>query len=354
MKSKVYIARFGNDEDDDSICEKTRQLFEESGMNSLCAEGQLVALKTHFGEMGNEYYIPPKYIQPIINSAKDLGAKPFFIETSALYRGQRANAVDHFQTALNHGFAPETTGCPLIFVDGLKGSFHHEVEVGLKHFDSVAVAGDFPLIPATLVISHATGHDLAGFGGAIKNVAMGLASRAGKLRQHESGKPEITEDCIGCGTCAEWCPTDAIEVDETAEIDYDKCIGCGECLAVCPTDAVSFSWSESPENFNEKMAESAYGILKDKMDSVAFITYLWNITDDCNCAGKKMDPICDDIGIVVSRDPVAIDQASTDLINETAGKDAIAALWPDSHYEAQLIHGQEIGLGSREYDLVEI
>ena len=355
MTSDVYFARFDDQETPESIAQKALATYQAAGFGELAGQGEMVALKTHFGEKGNEYYVPMEFMQPIIDSIRGNGGKPFFVETSALYRGQRSNAVDHFRTAMSHGFDPGASGCPLIFVDGLKGNYHIEVEVNLKHFDSVAVAGDFTLVPSALILTHATGHDLAGFGGAIKNVAMGLASRAGKLRQHEAGKPDVIEDkCIACGTCARYCPVDAIEIRENAVIDHDVCIGCGQCLAVCPKNAIGFSWSESPEHFNEKMAEVAYGIMEGHAGGVGYLTYVWNVTDDCNCAGKQMDRICPDIGIVASSDPVAVDQATIDLIDRSQDRDVFGELWPESHYDAQLSHGEAIGLGSRSYELIEV
>ncbi|MFW6457407.1 MAG: DUF362 domain-containing protein [Planctomycetota bacterium] len=355
MASTVHFTPLHAEESDASIARKTQELYDAAGLGQLVSPGQMLAIKTHFGEKGNEYYVPLEFMQPVIDSIRREGGKPFFVETSALYTGQRSNAVDHFRTAMSHGFDPAESGCPLIFVDGLKGNYHVEVEVGLKHFETVAVAGDFTLVPSALIVTHATGHDLAGFGGAIKNVAMGLASRAGKLRQHDAGKPEVkTEKCIACGTCARYCPVDAIEIRDTATIDKTTCIGCGQCLAVCPEDAIGFSWSEGPESFNEKMAEFAYGIMKGHRGETGYLTYIWHVTDDCNCAGKTMDYMCPDIGIVASKDPVALDQATVDLINETEGRDVISERWPESHYEAQLSHGEEVGLGERRYELIKV
>jgi len=355
MASTVYFARFTDSETDETICEKARSIFRAAQMATIVPAGKHVAIKTHFGERGNESYIPAKFFVPLIEEIRQAGATPFFIETSTLYRGQRSNAVDHFRLAEEHGFGSKDTGCPLIFVDGLRGSYHVEVEVGLKHFKTVAVAGDFPLIPAAFIVTHLTGHSLAGLGGTLKNVAMGLASRAGKMRQHEAGKPKVDPPkCTACGTCARWCPADAIAVEEYAIIDYERCIGCGECLSVCPEDAVGFSWSEGPQSFNEKMAEFAYGILKDKLSHTAFLTFLWNTTHDCNCAGAKMPRICPDLGILASFDPVAIDQAAVDLVNQAVGKDFFLDRYPNSCYKAQLTHAEEIGLGSRTYELLEV
>ena len=354
MASDVYLVRLAEGEADQSIINKVGQLFRKAGISSIVQKDKPTAIKTHFGEKGNTSYVPSRFFRPIIEGIRRAGGEPFFVETSTLYRGQRQDAVKHFRIAEEHGFGFSETGCPLVFLDGLKGNHQIEVEVGLKHLETVGVAGDFPLVPAAVIVTHLTGHGF-GLGGAIKNVAMGLTSRAGKLRQHESGFPRIEKArCTACGTCVEWCPEDAIRLGDVAVIDNAKCIGCGECLAVCPSEAVAFSWSESAESFCEKMAEAAYGILKGKMKNVAFITFIHHVTRDCNCARGSGDRVCEDLGVLASPDPVAIDQASVDLVNNACGKDLFEDMWPGCRYEAQLAHGEEIGLGSREYRLIEV
>ncbi|MFO7958778.1 MAG: DUF362 domain-containing protein [Candidatus Brocadiia bacterium] len=355
MAATVHYAGFDAEESQESICAKTQRLFRAADLGSVLTEDGLAAVKTHFGERNNDSYVPAPFVKAVIDEVREAGARPCLVETSTLYRGQRSNAYDHFNLAMEHGFGPQEMGCPLLFLDGLKGNQHVEMPVNLKHFDTVAVAADLTLIPSVLVVTHLTGHMMAGMGGAIKNVAMGLASRAGKLRQHSAGRPEVREGkCVACGTCAEWCPEDAIEVDDVAAIDDEACIGCGECVSVCPVGAMGFSWSESAQNFNEKMAEYAFGILKDKSDRAGFITFIYRTTKDCNCESGTSEIICDDVGILASTDPVAVDQAAVDLVNEAHGGDLFGDVWPDLHPEVQLTHGEEIGLGSRDYELVTV
>lgn len=351
MPSKVYLARCSKNR---PLGENALHAFKNAGLDSIISPG-LVALKTHFGEPGNTSYVRYDDIEPTVELLKEKGAQPYFAETSTLYRGRRSNAVDHFHSAAEHGFSYEKTGCPLLFVDGLKGNNHAEVEVGLKHFDRVAIAHDFVLTPSAVIFTHVTGHELAGLGGAIKNLAMGLASRAGKLRQHDSGKPMVdAEACTACGTCAEWCPSDAIDVGKAAFIDNGLCIACGECLTLCPEHAIDFSWSESAASFSEKMAEYALGALKGKLQRSAFLSYVWQVTNNCNCKGQEMDTMCGDLGVLASTDPVAIDQAAAELIADAEGHDVFKKHWPDTNYEAQLVHGEEIGLGTRDYKLIEV
>ncbi len=355
MASKVFYSKFSGRETEASICKKTRGLFRAAGFADFTAHAARTGIKTHFGERGNDSFVPPAFVKAVVDEVRASGGEPCLIETSTLYRGQRHNAVDHFNLAMEHGFGPETMGCPLLFMDGLRGNLHVEVRVGLKHCKTVAVAGDFTLMPSAVVVTHLTGHMLGGLGGAIKNVAMGLASRAGKLRQHSDGRPEVNEPrCTSCGTCARWCPEDAITVEDKAQINYDRCIGCGECVAVCPVGAVGFDWDCPPETFNEKMAEYACGILKGKEGRVGFITFMHRITAQCNCMGEKGESVCADLGILASRDIVAIDQAAVDLVNEAHGGDLFEEMWPRKHYGAQLSYAEEIGLGSRKYDLIDV
>jgi uncharacterized Fe-S center protein len=355
MSSKVYYVPFDQGAGDRTLSDAMRAAFLGSGLTRVVAEKQITGIKTHFGEEGNESYIPPLAVKAVVDEVRNAGGDPCLIETSTLYVGQRANAVDHFNLALEHGFGPNEMGCPLLFVDGLRGNLHVEQEVNLKHFKTVAVAGDFTFIPSVLVLTHVTGHLLGGLGGAIKNVGMGLASRAGKLRQHAAGRPGVLEDdCISCGTCAEWCPVDAISVPEKAVIDHEVCIGCGECVSVCPVDAIDFSWDAPAETFNERIAEYAYGILKGKDGRVGFLNVLHKVTRHCNCMGGEGDPICPDVGVLASTDPVAIDQATVDLAAQAQGADPFEETWPGKHYTAQLAHGEEIGLGSRDYELVSL
>ncbi len=355
MASTVYLARVENDGGTEELARLAGRVFDEARLDRVAEQDELCAVKTHYGEEGNQTYVEPECVRPLVQRLREAGARTALIETSTLYTGERHNALDHFELACRHGFGYEELGCPILFIDGLRGDYEREVEVGLKRFDEVAVAGDMPHVPSALVVTHLTGHILSGVAGAIKNVAMGLASRKGKLRQHISGKPSIDKDtCTACGTCAEWCPEDAITVRAVAEVDHGDCIGCGQCLTVCPVDAVDFSWSEDSSAFCEGMAEYARGILKHCADRTAYVTFAHDITEECNCEGKEMGRLAPDVGVLASHDPVAIDRAAVDLANEAAGKDVFEEAWADRDYQAQFAHGEAIGLGSEEYELEEI
>ena len=194
-----------------------------------------------------------------------------------------------------------------------------------------------------------------GLGGAIKNMAMGLSSRAGKLIMHSDAKPPVNADkCKGCGLCAKWCPASAIVVTDVAVIDYEKCIGCGECYAVCRNEAVGFNWKQAAQAMQEKMAEAVLGVVDGKPDRFLYLTYAIHVTKDCDCGGGHQDPVVDDIGILGSHDPIAIDCASADLVSEALGRDYWTETWPGSKWRLQLTYGEELGLGSTEYELEEV
>jgi len=289
------------------------------------------------------------------------GAKPFITDTNTLYKGRRSNTCDHLEQARSHGFSIESLGAPVVIADGLIGSAHREIVLNLKNSRSVFIASDIVHSDAMLVVTHITGHGLAGLGGTLKNVGMGCASRAGKLAQHAGMEFRVVEsECRGCGTCAKWCPAEAIEIPEApgsrkkALINYDICIGCGECFAVCPAEAIAFDWAASSEVLQEKLCEYVKGALRGKEGKAAFFSYLVNITRDCDCTGRTQRKIVPDIGILASFDPVALDTASSDLIKSRYGKDLFREIYPRLDYTRQLAYGEKIGLGSTKYEIVEV
>ncbi len=356
MKQKVYFIPTSKNDSLETIHKKLLALYQQANFH-LCFEAQdFVAIKIHFGEEGNVTFIPANYFNPVINQIKDKGAKPFFTDTCVLYRSKRSDAVKHLQLAQKHGFSLNGCGAPVIIADGLRGSNEIEVKIPGKLFSSVSIAAEGMTANAMLVSTHVTGHMASGIGGAIKNLGMGLASRKGKLRQHSSVKPWIeATKCTGCGQCIIWCPEDAITMnDNVAVIDEQICVGCGECLTVCHFEAVRYNWKTSSEDLQKKMAEHALGAVINKKDKVCCINFLINITKDCDCLNASQKPIVKDIGILASKDPIAIDKASLDLIEQFSGKTLTSLSYPSIDPLLQLVHGEEIGLGSIEYDMVEM
>jgi uncharacterized Fe-S center protein len=355
MSTTVYFVPTRNDEPIESLQRKTRAIFQQCGGDKVFTEGTMAAIKLHLGEKPRTQYIDPAIVRTIVDRAKEAGARPFLTDTCTLYNGRRSNAVDYLHAAAEHGFTLEAVGAPVIIADGLVGASQVMVRIDGKHFREVPVALDAVHADCLVVLTHVTGHLLAGFGGTIKNVSMGLCGRAAKLAMHSGSRPRIDGDkCGACGRCAQWCPASAIHVATTAEIDYVKCIGCGECYAVCRSDAVLFNWDVSSDAFGEKMAEACLAAVKDKPGRVVYLNYAIKITEQCDCFGTVAPRIVDDLGILASFDPVAVDKATADLLAQRNGKDVFDEVWGKCHYRRQLEYGQAIGLGSMDYKVVEL
>ncbi|MFU0824988.1 DUF362 domain-containing protein [Clostridium sp.] len=305
---------------------------------------EYISIKVHFGEKGNKTYIESKNYEGIIKYCRDHNVKNAFIETNVLYRGQRTTKTNHMELAKNHGF----TQLPIIIADGEHGEEYELVKIKKKHFNECKIAKEIAKRKQLIVCSHFKGHALAGFGGAIKQLAMGCASRGGKLDQHANSIPKINPlKCKSCSVCAKTCPENAIILNLKAKIEKNKCIGCASCMAVCPHNAISTNWLGSlSKSFNERLAEYAYAAHKNKNN--IYITFAFNITRGCDCEGHNMKPFIDDLGILASIDPVAIDKACLDLLDKRKGKKVI------SRGRYTLEYAEKIGLGSQKYTLVEI
>ncbi len=303
-----------------------------------------IPLKVHFGEKGNRTFIAPKNYAGIIEQLKSHKVKSAYIETNALYRGQRQNRTDHLQLAKDHGF----TQLPVVIADGEYGDEYTEVPIYGKYFDTCLIGKAIADLEQMIVLSHFKGHILAGFGGAIKQLAMGCASRGGKLAQHANAIPKIkSRKCTACGACAKHCPANAITLDPKAVIDESKCVGCASCMAVCKEGAIYNSWLASiGKNFKERLAEYAVAAQKDK--AIIYLNFVFNITRFCDCEGRTMKPIIPDIGILASRDPVAVDTASLDLVQKTKGRKIF------QRGRRTLRYAEKIGLGTTDYQIVEV
>ena len=353
MTEKVFLILASAQENLETIHQKIVTLFERAGLESCFEPKEFIAIKTHFGEDGNTTHIPADYFLPIIKKLKSLGGKPFFTDTCVLYQSQRSDAVKHLLLAEKHGFTIEKTGAPVVIADGLRGSNETKVKIPGILFSEVFIATEAIVANSMVVATHVTGHIASGIGGAIKNMGMGLASRKGKLRQHSSVKPWIDgSKCSGCGQCLLWCPVDAIIMNgDVAEINEKICIGCGECLAVCSFEAVRYNWQTSSEELQKRMAEHALGVVLNKKNKICYLNFLINITKDCDCFNVVQQPIMKDIGILASTDPVAIDKASLDLVEQHAGESLIKMSYSSLDPMVQLKHGEKIGLGTMDYEL---
>jgi len=339
---------------------KLGELAERVGLSEVIGRRDIVAIKTHFGEAGSTAFIPVLYLRRLVSMVKDLNAKPFVTDAGTLYVGSRSNAINHLLAAAAHGFTQETLGAPIIIADGLKGHDFVEVEVDGELLSKVKIASAAVHADALLVASHMTGHELTGFGCAIKNVGMGLGSRGGKQQMHSDIKPNVNaEKCTACAECLRWCPAGAISLEgkgkeRKAVIDQDKCIGCGECTVMCFEGAIAARLSTSLDVAQRKIVEYAKGAMKGKEGKCAFFNFLLHITPACDCWDFSDAPVVEDIGVVASRDIVAVEQASLDLMNEKAGKDVIGGIYNAMDWTAQLEYAERMGLGRRDYELVPI
>ena len=349
---------------------KLERLITSAGINTILEENDLTAVKVHFGEQGNTAFIRPVFIRKVIRTIRKAKAAPFLTDANTLYVGTRSDAVSHIKTAVDNGFSYSSMdGAPLIIADGLLGKSETRVRVDLKQCSEVYIGSEIINANALVSVAHFKGHELSGFGGTLKNLGMGCASRRGKLAQHSNVCPKIKrKTCIGCGECAAHCPGEAIYLeDKKAYIIKNDCIGCAECIVRCPTASIKITWNQTIPVFLEKMMEYTAGVLQNKTGKGFFINFITNVAPKCDCLPYSESPICNDIGVVASLDPVAIDQASADLVNQqqalsnTAltcnhkpGEDKFRGLYPEVDWEHQLAYAESIGLGSRDYNLVKI
>lgn len=368
MDSRVYMIdlKAGPKE---NLLEKLARLLETAGLDEVVFPRDLTAVKLHFGERGNTAFVRPVFIRKIVECVKKTGATPFLTDANTLYAGSRSDAPAHLQTAVQNGFAAEVVEAPLIIADGLRGRSEVAVAINRKRFKQVYIASEIARADSLLSVAHFKGHELSGFGGAVKNLGMGCASRRGKLAQHSTVTPKVTrKKCIGCGECVVHCSQGALAVfEEKALIDGEKCIGCGECILICPRSAIQIRWNQAIPIFLENMVEYTEGVLKGKENKCLFVNFITDVSPACDCYGYSDAPIVRNIGILASRDPIAIDQASVDLVDREAalpdssltrnrgpGEDKFGGIYPAVDGSIQLAYAEKLKLGSRRYRIEKI
>ena len=371
-KSKVYFTDFRT-RVGVSLTEKLQRLIKKAGITDIDMDGKFVAIKMHFGELGNLSYLRPNYAKAVADVVKECGGKPFLTDCNTLYPGSRKNALEHLDCANINGFNTITTGCQIIIGDGLRGTDDITVPVRNGEYCKEAYIGR-AVMDADIFISltHFKGHESTGFGGAIKNIGMGCGSRAGKMQQHNSGKPIVHDDlCRGCRRCAKECGSDAITYENgKAIIHQDICKGCGRCIGACAFDAIENQNWDANEILGRKMAEYSQAVCDGR--PTFHISLVRDISPNCDCHGENDAPILPDVGIFASFDPVALDQACVDaclhatpMPNSQLSDNLADPHWhhhhdnfldsnPNVRWKETLEHAEKIGLGTREYELIKM
>ena len=349
MSTEVYFVRVKNSGDAGEIAAAAGKCLETLLEKSALPLAKTVPLKLHFGERGNRTYLPQTYYDKIIDILQSHNCQLSYAETTVLYGGSRADGEKHLKLAADHGFDK----LPVVIADGDSGESAVMVAVpNGHHFEKASIARYLAEAEQVVVLSHFKGHMLAGFGGAIKQLSMGFASKGGKMAMHLGVKPRIMSlFCKKCGLCEKRCNEHAITRGKRSfVIDREKCVGCGACYSICPHHAVSILtigglWNAltGGKVFREKLVEYASAGHHNKRN--IYINFAVNITAGCDCEPHPMRKCVPDIGVFASLDPVAVDQACYD---------AVAQSGKSFRGKEQLHYAEKIGVGTRDYKLVEL
>ena len=370
-KAKVYYTDFRT-KLGEGLPTKLKRLIRAAGIGDMDMDGKFVAIKMHFGELGNLGFLRPNYAKAVADVVKELGGKPFLTDCNTLYVGSRKNALEHLYCAWENGFTPMTVGCPILIGDGLKGTDDVEVPVNGEYVQNAKIGRAIMDADVFISLNHFKGHEMAGFGGAIKNIGMGCGSRAGKKEQHHNGQPTVHQDkCRGYKACLKECANHGLAFDETTRkmhIVTENCVGCGRCIGACNFDAIDFSSWAAVKDLNCRMAEYAKAVVDGRPNF--HISLIVDVSPNCDCHAENDAPILPNIGMFASFDPLALDQACVDAclacdplpnsqLSDNMAKpdfcdhhDHFKNSTPDSEYKTCLEHAEKIGIGTRSYELV--
>lgn len=372
--SKVFYTDF-RCKPDEGPAFKLKRLIKAAGIGQMELDGKFVAIKMHFGELGNMTFLRPNYAKAVADVVKELGGKPFLTDCNTLYPGSRKNALEHLYCAWENGFTPLSAGCPVIIADGLKGTDDIEVPVtGGEYVKNAKIGRAVMDADVFISLTHFKGHEMTGFGGAIKNIGMGCGSRAGKKEQHCNGKPVIDEEkCRGCRQCMKECANDGLHFDAERRkmtVVQENCVGCGRCIGACNFDAIDFAQDAAVKELNCRMAEYTKAVVDGRPNF--HISLICDVSPTCDCHSGNDTPIIPDVGMFASFDPLALDQACVDaclkqtplpgsqLTDEMSKPDFhdhhdhFDNTNPNTEYKTCLAHAEKIGLGSRKYELVRV
>lgn len=353
----------------ENLLMKLKRLMKTAGFEEIDFKNKFAAIKIHFGEPGNLAYLRPNYAKAVADLVKEHGGKPFLTDCNTLYVGRRKNALDHLDSAYENGFSPFSTGCHVIIADGLKGTDDVEVPIDGEYVKRAKIGRAVMDADVFISLTHFKLHESTGIGGTLKNIGMGCGSRAGKMEMHCDGKPEVERElCISCGSCRKNCAHGAISFQEKkAVIDHNKCVGCGRCIGVCPSDAVQPGSDSSNDILTKKISEYSLAVVKDRPQF--HISLVIDISPCCDCHSENDAPIVPNVGIFASFDPVALDTACSDAVNaqpalagtiladrekEDCCPDHMHTVHPTTNWRIGLEHAEKLGLGTMEYELIEI
>ncbi len=348
---------------------KVKELLKRIKIEEIVEKGDVVAIKTHLGSEGGFRIVRPPFIKKVVEVIKELGGKPFVTDTC------RPPSLDYLEIANMQGINHLSIGAPVIIADGIKGEDYRVVKINGLVLKEVKVASAIADADAMIVITHAKGHRISSYGGALKNLGMGCVCHSEKRHIHSVLGGELPQwdstRCELCGICVSSCDHGAISIkDNKVIIDEDKCVRCYRCVWVCPTRALSWS-KKGLDRFLMALVDAAAAVISTfKRGKIGYLNFVMDVTFACDCTPWSTIPIVPDQGILASTDIVAIEKASLDLINQAPG--IPGQIGPGGRIKAldkgenkflriyrtdpyiQVKYAERLGLGSSHYKLIKV